>query len=87
VCDLSRAGVPAPEVKHAEGRWAALREVQRGARGTDDAGTAARALAISWSADLERLRRSDAGPDWIAYRTGGLAALRELLGDDAGRAD
>jgi hypothetical protein len=79
--------VPAPGVKLAEGRWAALREVQRGTRGTADVDTAARALAASWSADLERLRRSDAGPDWIAYRTGGLAALRELLGDDAGRAD
>lgn len=78
-CTLSKAGVPVPAAKHAEGRWAALREVQRAGRGADDLRPTAQDVASAWTSDLDRLRATGAGPDWIAYRTGGLDALRDLL--------
>lgn len=80
VCTWSRAGIPVPGIKYAEGRWAALREVERAVRrGVEPAAAAARALGI-WDAALTALSDRDAGRDWIAYRTGGVDALRDLLG-------
>jgi hypothetical protein len=80
VCAFTKAGTPVPGIKHHEGRWAALNEVARRCRrDPQDPATAALQISEDWSADLERLTQRDAGPDWIAYRTGGLDALGDLV--------
>ena len=80
VCAFTKAGTPVPGIKYHEGRWAALNEVARRYRGDSrDPATAAHEISDAWSADLERLTQRDAGPDWIAYRHGGLDALADLL--------
>ena len=80
VCAFTKAGTPVPGIKYHEGRWAALNEVaRRYRRDPKDPATAAHEISDAWSADLERLTQRDAGPDWIAYRQGGLDALADLL--------
>ena len=80
VCAFTKAGTPVPGIKYHEGRWAALNEVARRCRrDSQDAATVALEITEAWSADLERLTQRDAGPDWIAYRHGGLDALADLL--------
>jgi hypothetical protein len=78
VCSLTKAGESVPAVKYAEGRWAALREVQRATSGEVELGVAVTAAEVTWRAHLDRLRSRAAGSDWIAYRSGGLDALAEL---------
>lgn len=86
LCALSRSGRPVPAVKHLEGRSAALREVSRairtgGAEGTP--GLVAERRRV-WADALADLEARAAGPDWLAYRTGGVDELDALL-DEAGR--
>lgn len=81
VCTFSRAGIAVPGIKYAEGRWAALREVHRRAS-TAEPDVAAQVLT-SWRAELAAVEQREAGRDWIAYRTGGVDALTELLDVDA----
>lgn len=78
VCSFTRAGIAVPALKYAEGRWAALRQVQRSIlRGTSPA-AALPTVVDQWTEDLARRRSLGAGPDWISYRAGGLDALEEL---------
>lgn len=79
ICTSARAGIPTTERKYAEGRWAALREVQREVVSGQDVGTAAHAVSDSWASDLERQRGRRAGPDWVAYRSGGIDAVGGLI--------
>jgi hypothetical protein len=87
VCGLTKAGVAVPGIKYAEGRWAALREVERErGRGADVTATADAATAeasatalVVWSDALERAVATSAGADWLAYRHGGVDALTDLL--------
>lgn len=79
VCTFSRAGVPVPGIKYAEGRWAALREVQRATSKGADLGTIVQAALSHWEAELESVVARAAGRDWVAYRTGGVDALGTLL--------
>jgi hypothetical protein len=80
VCAFTKAGTPVPGIKYHEGRWAALNQVARRCRpGREDPATAALEVHSDWSADLARLTERGAGPDWIAYRRGGLDALDDLL--------
>ncbi|MBI1375877.1 MAG: hypothetical protein GC157_00105 [Frankiales bacterium] len=79
VCTFTRAGVPVPGIKYAEGRWAALRELHRARRRSPDDGSLADGILGTWRDQLAALRERGAGPDWIAYRTGGVDALTELL--------
>ena len=76
LCGYARSGTAVPPLKHSEGRWAALREVQRRAA-TDDPAAALARTRDAWSRDLA-LRLESGGVDWIAYRTGGVEALEEL---------
>ena len=82
VCVFTKAGTPVPGIKYHEGRRAALKEVARlsgrTSRATADTATDVRA---SWAEDLERLTQRGAGPDWIAYRQGGLDALTDLVAE------
>ena len=79
VCTFSRAGVPVPGIKYAEGRWAALREVQRATSQGADLGTTAQAALSRWESELESVVARAAGRDWVAYRTGGVDALGLLI--------
>lgn len=79
VCTFTRAGVPVPGIKYAEGRWAALRELQRELTRDSTDTTTARAALTRWTDALGTLRDRGAGADWIAYRTGGVDALTDLL--------
>jgi hypothetical protein len=86
-CARAKAGRSAGDRKAAEGRWAALREVQRRA----DAGEPALSVAVerlaSWSEDLRRHQANGSAADWISYRGGGVSALREFVqaSADSGR--
>jgi len=80
VCTFTRSGRAVPGIKYAEGRWAALRELQRLTAGADEA-AAATAIAertTAWQVQLDALVQRGAGADWIAYRTGGVDALHDL---------
>ena len=81
VCTFTKAGTPVPGIKYAEGRWAALREVQR-ARGRAPAGASTDDLVASalatWQTALDRAVDTSAGADWLAYRHGGVDALHDL---------
>ena len=78
-CAIAKAGRSVGGRKAAEGRWAALREVQRRAdAGESPAAVAAQQLQL-WSDDLRRHQQNNSSVDWITYRAGGVAALRELV--------
>jgi hypothetical protein len=82
VCTFTKAGVPVPGIKYAEGRWAALREVQRATRSAPAAATSADLAAtalVTWQAALDRVLSTGGGADWLAYRHGGVDALTDLL--------
>lgn len=76
VCSFTKAGVRAPALKYAEGRWAALRELR--SRGASSA--AAAALGAAWREHLAEAQEHDASSDWLAYRSGGVDALAEVTG-------
>ncbi|HSK34385.1 MAG TPA: hypothetical protein VK903_12935 [Propionicimonas sp.] len=78
VCTFTKAGIAVPGLKYAEGRWAALRELQRSSAFPADPHATLDTVAAAWAADLDRRQVRGAGPDWIAYRTGGLDALADL---------
>lgn len=78
VCALTKSGMSVPGVKYAEGRWAALREVQRAVRAGGELANVAQSAEQSWVEQLRALQGRGAGQDWIAYRSGGIDALTEL---------
>jgi hypothetical protein len=77
---LCRAGGSDHAVKHAEGRMAAIAEVQRRHRSTgEDPAAAGRVILERWRADEDAARGR--GGAWMAYRRGGIEALEALIGD------
>jgi len=83
-CSSAKSGKPLPGLKYREGRWAALHEVASHRRDrSGEVVTLASEVRSEWSVDLERRIQQGAGPDWIAYRKGGVDALAELLADPA----
>jgi len=86
LCEAGRSRTPVPSAKFAEGRLAALRQVRRLARAAGPAASIEQVRA-EWSADLARRLSNGAGPDWIAYREGGLAGLADLAGTGVGSSD
>ncbi|MCA0329292.1 MAG: hypothetical protein LCI03_05220 [Actinobacteria bacterium] len=80
VCTFTRSGRAVPGIKYAEGRWAALREVHRG---TSSGGQQnARETLAAWQRQLDAVVARGAGADWVAYRTGGVDALHDLIASD-----
>jgi len=71
LCKVSMTGTNAQSVKYFEGRWAALREVQRGADPHE--------AFNRWRLDYERHLAQDSGPAWVHYRAGGVDALFDLI--------
>lgn len=78
ICSFTRAGIAVPGLKYAEGRWSALRQVQRSILRGVSPSAALPTVVGQWTEDLARRRSMGAGPDWIWYRAGGLDALEEL---------
>ena len=76
LCWLTRDGRSAPTAKFLEGRWAALSELQRtrtsGGRPDEE-------VLARWLANLDRHLTERSSADWIAYDTGGVEALREVV--------
>lgn len=78
VCAADRDNRPVAGVKRSEGRWAALRGIQRETgRGADLVAALDRARQ-RWRADLARHSGRGSGRDWVAYCEGGVEALDEL---------
>ena len=71
LCKVSITGIRSQSVKYFEGRWAALRVVQRGAdpQTTLDA----------WRTEYQRHQNIGSGDAWLQYSAGGVDALFELL--------
>ena len=79
LCSLSKSGLPMPGIKYPEGAWIALREVTRAVREPADIPSVTCAVRDRWSADLARHEAAGSGVDWIAYLTGGLDALDDVI--------
>lgn len=58
-------------VKYFEGRWAALREVQRGGEPKE--------IFNRWRLEHERHTTQGSGDAWVHYSAGGVDAIFELL--------
>jgi hypothetical protein len=78
ICTFTKAGIAVPAMKYAEGRWAALREVRRASIANGSVQLATVAARSAWRAAIDKAGVDGAGPDWIAYRSGGIDALVEL---------
>lgn len=81
LCAISRSGGgKVPLVKHLEGRMAVLLQLRRHLRrnGPDDAVGAVSLLAGTWQTELAAARQRGVGPDWLAYRSGGVDELEAL---------
>ena len=77
LCAIGKSGARLDGVKYLEGRSAALREVRR--QLGDTAGDQAqREVEQRWRAHLQLTMDRNMGPDWVAYRTGGVDALGDL---------
>lgn len=72
LCSVSRKPQEgASDVKFKEGRWYALRDIQRHVDGGFDAIAALQATQSEWA------RRTPTGEAWTTYRAGALAALQD----------
>ena len=77
LCAISKSGDRVDGVKYLEGRSAALREYRRELTGTT--GDAAHSeVGRRWRDQLQITLDRDMGPDWVAYRAGGVDALADL---------
>lgn len=83
LCALSRGGRSVPAAKYHEGRWAALRALQRlAARGGGEDEVAA--LVEEWRDGLAGAEARGTSADWTAYYTGGVDGLTEALDSTPG---
>jgi hypothetical protein len=71
LCKVSMTGTTGQAMKYFEGRWAALREISRGADPIE--------AFRRWRGDHEHYVKSGAGPAWVHYTAGGTDALFELI--------
>jgi hypothetical protein len=76
LCAVSRSGDRVDGVKYLEGRTSALRELRR--KVGDEGAAAVDSVAAEWQRQLDRVQERDMGPDWLAYRAGGVDVLAEL---------
>jgi hypothetical protein len=77
LCAIGKSGAHLDGVKYLEGRSAALREVRQ--KIGDTAGAEAhREVEQRWRDHLELAMERNMGPDWVAYRSGGVDALGDL---------
>ncbi len=81
LCKVSSTGIQGQSVKYFEGRWAALREVDRGVHEGKDPNAipVIRAIHSQWTSEYERHVANGSGASWVHYSAGGVDALSELL--------
>lgn len=84
LCALSKVAGSVPAAKYLEGRHAVLRDLRRRATAGGDVRSAAATLAEEWQVALGTVTDRHFGPDWLAYRAGGVDELRELLAGGLG---
>jgi hypothetical protein len=77
LCAIGKSGQRVAGVKYLEGRSAALREYRRELTATSD-DDVLDAVVARWRDRLRQALDHDMGPDWVAYRTGGVDALDDL---------
>ena len=82
LCAIGKSGDRLDGVKYLEGRSVALREFRRQLRDTGGA-EAQREAEQRWRDHLQTVLERNMGPDWVAYRTGGVDALSDLADPDA----
>jgi hypothetical protein len=80
LCSISRSAGSVPTAKYLEGRLTAVRELNRTILdpATGDPDNCVSQLLATWRLALDNARQHDRGPDWIAYRAGGVDELIEL---------
>ena len=79
LCAVSKTAGQVPAAKHLEGRLAALSQLRRTVPpAPEDVHAAIRSLRAEWQQALEHVVARDFGPDWRAYRAGGVDELTEL---------
>ena len=80
LCRIEAGGDPT-EPKYAEGALAAVAELQRTIRAAPTVGelTAAQDLLARW--EIEQAACAGRGVAWSAYRNGGVAELRRIVGE------
>ena len=75
-CAMGRNGQSFPAYKYHEGRAAALGDLGRRLRRSDDVSATLLALQQQWDEEVEG--RSGTGRDWEAYASGGRDAVRTV---------
>ena len=78
LCAISRSVGSVPVVKYLEGRRVAIDEMRRAVRAGRPFGEALSERTSAWRAELARTIDSSMGPDWRAYRAGGVDELESL---------
>lgn len=78
LCAISHSAGSVPAAKHLEGRMAALMALRRSLRRGDRLKASLAGLLDEWRRGLDDVMARDAGPDWRAYRAGGVDELEEL---------
>jgi len=78
LCAISRSAGSVPAAKYLEGRMAALMALRRSMRRGDRLQASLAELLDEWRRGLDDVTARDAGPDWQAYRAGGVDELEEL---------
>ena len=78
LCSISKKAGSVPTAKYLEGRLAVLSLLRRAVRSASDVGATLDELRAEWQAELDRVVGDDYGPDWRAYRAGGVDELDEL---------
>jgi hypothetical protein len=79
LCVVSKRGEAVDGAKYLEGRMAAVLEVRRSVRRGDDLADRAATALVDWRGELDAARRRGLGGGWIAYRTGGVDELTDLV--------
>jgi hypothetical protein len=78
LCAISRSAGSVPGVKYLEGRLVAAGELARSLTAESPCAQA-RTLLHGWTNALAEVTNSRFGPDWVAYRAGGVDELTEIL--------
>lgn len=78
LCSISKVAGSVPAAKYLEGRLAVLLQLRRSPSAIQEALAAVDNLRDEWATELERVTREAFGPDWLAYRAGGVDELDEL---------
>jgi hypothetical protein len=78
LCAISRSVGSVPAAKYLEGRRAAISELRRAVRAGRPFAEVLAERTSAWRAEFARTIESSMGPDWRAYRAGGVDELESL---------